>query len=202
MDTTPEPPPPPPPPPPDPVELWGTFCAAITTESVGRFIHCVNVATQGKAARMHILFQSGGGNVNDGICLYNYLRKTPVDVTLYNVGTIASVGVIIYLGAKRRVTQRHGTFMIHRSTSFPIGAHAADKLEFTAKALRIDDDRTEAILRDHLKFPEEKWSELRHNAEFWFTSEEAVESSIATEIGEFAPPIGTTLFSVYPHFPV
>jgi ATP-dependent Clp protease, protease subunit len=151
---------------------------------------------------MHILFQSMGGGVGDGICLYNFLRKCPLDVTLYNVGTVASIGVIIYLGGRRRVTQKHGTFMIHRSTSFPIGSHAAEKLEFTAKGLRLDDDRTEAILRQHLEFAEEKWTDLRHNAEFWFTADEAIKSGIAMEIGEFAPPIGTTVFSVYPHFPV
>jgi ATP-dependent Clp protease, protease subunit len=185
--------------PPPSSELWGTFCAQITAESVGRFMHCVNVGTQGNASRMHILFQSGGGNVSDGICLYNFLRKCPMDVTLYNVGTVASIGVIIFLGAKRRVAQKHATFMIHRSTSFPIGSHAADKLEFTAKALRLDDDRMEAILKEHLKFSEARWSEFRHNAEFWFTAEDAVKDGIAIEIGEFSPPMGSTIFSVYPN---
>jgi ATP-dependent Clp protease, protease subunit len=165
-------------------------------------MHCMNVATQGKAERVHILFQSAGGNVGDGIALYNFLRTCPVDLTLYNVGTVASVGVIIFLGANRRVSHKHATFMVHRSTSFPVGAHPAEKLEFTAKALRMDDERTEAILREHLRFEEGKWAELRNNAEFWFTGDEALKNGLITEIDDFAPPPKTTLYSVFPFFPV
>jgi hypothetical protein len=53
-------------------------------------------------------------------------------------------------------------------------------------------------LKEHLKFPAEKWTELRKNAEFWFTADKAIGNGLATTVGDFAPPIGTKLFSVYP----
>lgn len=140
-----------------------------------------------------------GGNVGDGLALYNYLRTYPIDVTLYNPGTVASVGVIIFLAAKHRIVSKHGTFMVHRSTSFPIGAHSAAKLEFTAKGLRIDDDRTENVLREYLTFSDREWSDLRNNAEFWFSAQDSITSGIATAFGDFTPPIGTKIFSIWPH---
>jgi ATP-dependent Clp protease protease subunit len=178
---------------------YGTFCGPITTDTIGRFIHCLNVATQTNSSGLHILFQTSGGNIGDGIALHNFLKTYPIEVTLYNAGTIASVGVIIYMAAKRRVVSKHGTFMVHRSTSFPIGTHSASKLESTAKSLRIDDDRTEAILREYLAFSRRKWSDLRNNAEFWFSSKDAIASGMADYVGEFAPPIGTKIFSIWPH---
>src|SRR5689334_19776532 len=91
---------------PQPAPNYGTFCGPITTDTVGRFIHCLNVGTQSNSGPIHILFQSGGGNIGDGIALYNFLRTYPIEVTLYNVGTVASVGVIIYLAAKNRMVSR------------------------------------------------------------------------------------------------
>jgi ATP-dependent Clp protease protease subunit len=99
-------------------ELYGTFCAPITTETVGRFMFCVNAGIQGNAPKMHILFQTMGGNVADGVCLYNFLRTCPLEVVLYNVGTVASIGVVIYLAAKSRVTGKHATFMVHSRFDF------------------------------------------------------------------------------------
>lgn len=184
---------------PPPAPNYGTFCGPITTDTVGRFIHCLNVGTQTNSGPLHILFQSGGGNIGDGIALYNFLKMYPIEVTLYNAGTIASVGVIIYLAVKNRIVSKYGTFMVHRSTAFPIGGQPAAKLESTAKSLRIDDDRTEAVLREHLAFSKRKWSDLRNNAEFWFSAEDAVTGGIATSIGDFAPPLGAKIFSIWPH---
>jgi ATP-dependent Clp protease protease subunit len=160
----------------------------------------LNAATQTpNVGRLHILFQCLGGAIGDGLVLYNFLKTFPIDVTLYNTGTVASVGVIIYLAVPHRIVSKYGTFMIHRSTSFPMGAHPASKLESTAKSLRMDDDRTESVLREHVKFSRRKWSDLRNNAEFWFSAEDAVTSGIATSIGDFVPPRGTKILSIWPH---
>jgi ATP-dependent Clp protease, protease subunit len=67
--------------------------------------------------------QTTGGNVQDGVCLYNYFRTLPVDLSVYNVGSISSAGVIAYLGAKNRKAATLATFMIHRSHASFQGAN-------------------------------------------------------------------------------
>jgi ATP-dependent Clp protease protease subunit len=143
---------------------------------------------------VHLLFQSAGGFVGDGVALYNFFKHFPLELSLYNTGTVGSSAVIAYLGAKRRVVSRTATFMIHRSTAPPTTIPTAEKLKAAVSALRIDDERTEAILRERLKIPKRKWSDLRHK-EFWFTAKDAIANGLATEIGDFVPPRGVRIYT-------
>jgi ATP-dependent Clp protease, protease subunit len=74
--------------PPNPPNVYLTFCSAIDQASVGRLLLALDVATQRNAQEVHLLFQSTGGTVGDGVCLYNFLRTLPVKLTLYNVGSV------------------------------------------------------------------------------------------------------------------
>jgi ATP-dependent Clp protease, protease subunit len=118
----------------------------------------------------------------------------PFELTLYNVGQISSAGVTAYLGAKHRKTTANATFMLHRSTNSPQFATAA-KLAHAAKSLVLDDERTETIVREHVKFPPELWDALAHH-DVYVSGKEAIKFGIAHEVGEFAPPAGTQVFNL------
>jgi ATP-dependent Clp protease protease subunit len=136
----------------------------------------------GKVKHVHALFQSAGGYLGDGVFLYNHFRSIPIELTLDNVGQISSVGVIAYLGATHRKTSRSATFMLHRSTNSPQFA-TAEKLSHIAKSVVLDDQRTEDIVRRHVKFPPELWETLRHQ-DIYLSGEDAARFGIADEIGE------------------
>jgi ATP-dependent protease ClpP protease subunit len=59
----------------------------------------------------------------------------------------------------------------------------------------LDDQRTETILRHHLKMPDDLW-EVHKSADLWLSAEEAVKYGLATDIAEFAPPFGSQVFNV------
>jgi ATP-dependent Clp protease, protease subunit len=143
---------------------------------------------------VHVMFQSWGGFVGDGVMLYNLFRALTIDLSLYNAGQVASAAVIAYLGAKRRVATKSSIFMIHRSHSSPQFATAA-KLGKLAENLNIDDKRSEDILKAHIKMPDELWKELEHH-DLYSTGEEAVKFGIATELGDFTPAPGTQIYKV------
>jgi len=84
--------------------------------------------------------------------------------------------------------------MIHRSHSSPSGATAA-KLEDIARSLRIDDARTEAILRNHIQLSPEQWERLNYE-NLTFSAVDSVAIGFAEEIADFAPPAGARLFTV------
>lgn len=171
---------------------FGVFCGAIDQAAVTRFGHWLTVISQNPTAKqLHLLFQTSGGMVGDSVFLYNLLRASPIDVSLYNAGAVQSGGVIAYLGAKHRLTSKTAIFMIHR-TIFT-GTGTAKDWTHRSDTLAIDDQRTEAILREHLQLSESRWHDLDSN-DVWFTAEEAVSAKMADAIGDFAPPIGMALW--------
>jgi ATP-dependent Clp protease, protease subunit len=172
-----------------PEEVWAIFCGTILEVTTQRLVDCLTTAMASNVKRVHILFQSAGGTVGDGVFLYNMFRALPIPVTLYNAGQLSSAAVIAYLGAKGRKTSASGTFMIHRSTNSSQFA-TSSKLQHLAKALVLDDERTEAILRNHVTMPDELWTELKYN-DLYLSGKEAIKFGIADDIGDFAPPPGT-----------
>jgi len=197
MSSNPVPPAPAPPepaPPKIPEVVYAIFCGDIAQVTAAKVVSGLTAAMGGKAQHVHLLFQTAGGYVGDGVFLYNLFRGIPVELTLYNVGQISSAGVIAYLGAKNRKTARNATFMLHRSTSNHQFA-TATKLSHAAKTLILDDERTEAIVREHTKFPPELWANLE-NHDVYISGEEAVKFGLADEIAEFAPPMGTQVFNI------
>jgi ATP-dependent Clp protease protease subunit len=175
-------------------EAYSIFCGAIDQQVVARiFRNLVDVThTVENIGHLHVLFQSTGGTVGDCVCLHNLFRAFPLDLTLYNVGAIQSGAVTSYLGAKRRQTSAHAQFMLHRSHCSAQFA-SLSRLESTAHSLRMDDARTEAIVRAHTTLPDEMWIRMRESDVF-LSGIEAVTYGLADEIGEFAPPPGSRLY--------
>lgn len=146
----------------------------------------LTAAMSAQVTHIHIMLQSIGGFVGDGIFLYNLLRSVPMEVTVYNVGQISSAGVLVYLGAANRVASKRSTFMLHRTSNSPQFANAS-KLQNVAKSLLLDDERTDAIIKEHVTFPSEILEELKYH-DVYISGEEAVRFGMATTIGEFPTP--------------
>ena len=80
-----------------PKELYGMFAGPIDQAAAQRISNAMTLAINNGVEGIHLLFQSGGGNVGDGIYIFNLFRSLPISLTLYNAGSIASVAVIAYL---------------------------------------------------------------------------------------------------------
>jgi ATP-dependent Clp protease, protease subunit len=182
------------PPPPAPVEVYAVFAGVIEQATIQRIFAGLGAAMANKVQRVHLLFQSTGGTVADGVCLYNFLHRLPIEICLYNVGTVASVGALVFLGAKVRNTSASATFMLHRTQASPMGA-TAERLQAITKSVALDDQRTEEILRQHLVMPDDVW-EVHKTADLWLSAEEAVKYGLATKIAEFAPPFGSQVYNI------
>lgn len=177
-----------------PAEIYAVYCGAIDQAHSQKAVAALTIAMGMKSKHVHLLFQSAGGYVGDGVFLYNLLRSIPIETTLYNAGQISSAGVIAYLGATHRKTTRSATFMIHRSTNSPQFA-TSTKLGHISKTLVLDDQRTEDIVRAHVNLPNDLWDAMHHH-DVYVSGEEAVQFGIATEIGEFSPPAGVQVFNL------
>jgi ATP-dependent Clp protease protease subunit len=77
-------------------ELYAVFCGPIDGASAQRITQGIAAAMAQNVTHIHAIFQTSGGSVADGVFLYNYLRSLPIGLTLYNVGSVASIGVVAY----------------------------------------------------------------------------------------------------------
>jgi ATP-dependent protease ClpP protease subunit len=177
-----------------PPDAYALFCGPIDQSSAQRIMAGISMAAQQKRERLHLVFQSMGGSIGDGICLHNYFKAAPIDLVLYNIGQISSIAVIAYMGARIRMTNANATFMIHTPTAPPL-AMTPELLKAANQSLRIDDERMKAILKSHISIAERQWSGLRHK-ELWFTAADAVKSGIATTVGDFSPPKGSPIYTL------
>ncbi|HEV2274515.1 MAG TPA: ATP-dependent Clp protease proteolytic subunit [Acidobacteriaceae bacterium] len=171
-----------------PEEMWAAYCGDINAANTAKLINGLTTLGVSGTKRIHILFQSWGGFVGDGVFLYNSLRKFSVEVVLYNAGQVASAASIAFLGADSRKTTANAVFMIHKAINSPNGA-GVDKLKAVAANLAIDDARMEDILLAHLRLPDELWTQFRYH-DVYLTGADAVTYGMADAIGEFSPPAG------------
>jgi ATP-dependent Clp protease protease subunit len=180
-----------------PQDAYGTFCGQITQVGAERFIQHLTLVFNNRShiKQAHLLFQSIGGFVGDAVLMYNFMRSANVDLTIYNAGAVQSAGVIVYLGAKKRKASAYAAFMIHRSTLTNQNADAMT-LQDATKCITLDDQRTEAILREHLNLTEDQWFSLSRGRTLYFSGEDAVRIGLATEIGEFSPTPGCQIFNI------
>lgn len=178
-----------------PTEIaYATFAGALDQTSLPRIFQNFSGATQANLKTVHLLFQSTGGTIGDGISLYNFFRALPLELHIYNTGSVQSVGVIAYLGAKHRHASTHSNFMIHKA-HFPAqaGVNAA-KLQALGESLAAEDLRVEVILKA-CKISDEIWAAHAMN-DVTFSAQQAIDFEVAQDICEFQVPAGNQIFNI------
>jgi ATP-dependent protease ClpP protease subunit len=181
-----------------PQSIYASLGGTIDQTTLQRIFLNLTGATQGGVKEMHLLFQSTGGGIGDGIALYNFFRAYPLDLYIYNGGTVASVAVIAYVGVAlgHRYVSSVGNFMIHKSyANSPQGMLNAVKLQAMAASLAADDARIESILKVQTNIPAAHWA-LHASQDVFFNAQEAVQFGIAHSIREFQVPQGEQIFNV------
>lgn len=128
---------------------------------------------------------SPGGEVFDGIAIYNLLRDHPAKVTAYVDGLAASIASVIALAGDRIVMQPSSQFMIHDPWGGCVGN--ADDMQDMADRLAKHADGIAAIYADRAGGTVADWRQ-RMAAEVWYTAEEAVEAGLADEVGQHRAP--------------
>lgn len=172
-----------------------SFCDRITTESVSRLIKQLTLvlnpltSTGKRADKVHLLFHSKGGILDDGVFLYNFLRSYPGSLVIYNGGTVQSAGMTAFLACPRRVASAHSTFMMHSVTMDMPDRATVAMARSKVDGCAIEESRIMTLLKSRISLDESGWRQIE-TGELWFTAEEAVKAGLATEIGEFVAPPG------------
>jgi ATP-dependent Clp protease protease subunit len=175
-------------------EIYATLSGEIKTETMPRIFANFAEASNQKVEVVHLLIQSPGGFVGDGIGAYNFLRSLPLKIVTYNGGLVASIAVIVFLCGAERVASETAAFLIHRSTIGPITGTSTQLQDFSA-GLAIDDNRSESILKSHINLSDEKW-EIQKRSNLIISSAEAMQIGLIHRIGDWTVPKGQQIYNV------
>lgn len=169
-----------------------TLSGDVNSDMVHRVFDAVSHMTEQGTDVAHILVQSNGGYVSDGLCLYNFMANSPIKFVMYNCGAVASIAVILFLAGSRRYASETARFMVHKSHATASPGARPDALSIIVEGLRADDARTEAILRKHIEFTPEQWATHQYS-DLHLTARDARLARMITDVGDFSPPKGAVL---------
>ena len=172
-----------------------TLSGDVNSDMVRRVFNAAADITEDKLTTVHILIQSNGGYVSDGICLYNFLSKLPLDIITYNAGAVASIAVTLFLAGRQRHASDTARFMVHKSHATASPGSRPDALSIIVEGLRADDMRTERILRGHVNLTQEQW-QVHAYSDLHLTAEQALDVGMIDSIRDFAPPKGKRLTNI------
>src|SRR5512147_67823 len=138
-----------------------------------------DLAAAGKINHIHLRINCVGGQVFDGLAIYNQLVTHPAKVTAQVDGIAASIASVILMAADEIDMAENSMLMIHNPHSFAAG----DSQELRKMADTMDKVKGQMIraYQRHTKLGEGEVSALM-DAETWLTAEEAVAHGFANQV--------------------
>lgn len=158
-----------------------------------------------KAGQIDLHINCPGGEVFDGVTIYNLLKQHPANVTTYIDGLAASIASVIALAGNQVKMADNALFMIHN----PWGMTAGDSKEMRRMADTLDkvSGSISMAYKQKTGLEDNKITELM-DAETWMTASEAKnfgfvdeiteELSIAAALKKFVPMMSAAKFKHIP----
>ena len=139
-------------------------------------------ALRGAPLRVHL--NSPGGDVFDGLAIYNTLLSYPAPVETIVEGLAASIASIIALAGRPATMARASMLMIHEPWGLTVGT-AQDMLDMAATLEKAGDVLADVYSQATGSGPDVVRDWMR--AETWWTAAEALEAGLIQRIGDEAP---------------
>jgi len=122
-----------------------------------------------------------GGDVFEGMAIYNILKKRTAETTVYIEGIAASMGSVIALAADKVVMAENSLFMIHNAWGGAMGE--AKELKKTANLLEKISNEIADIYIKKTNLPYDKVKEMM-DEETWLNADEALELGFIDSISD------------------
>ncbi len=132
--------------------------------------------------QINVRINSGGGDVFEGITIYNTLKNSKAEVHCYIDGLAASMASVIALAGSKIFMSRYAQLMIHRVSGSANGD--AEKLRETANLM---DELEKSMLEIYASKTgkdtasiQDKW--MQRGKDTWFNANDAVQQKLVDEI--------------------
>lgn len=156
----------------DEIGYWG-----ITAKSFSKDLKALG--NNLKQINLHI--HSPGGDVFDGIAIYNLLKNHPANVTVCIDGLAASMASVIAMAGNEVIMPENAMMMIHKPWGIQ-GGDAEDMRKYADLLDKVENTLIPAYANKTGKTPEELAEML--SAETWLNGKECVEQGFADKLAE------------------
>ena len=115
------------------------FFAPVIDVTINALMNAVDQKMKQGTTQFILLISSPGGSVIHGLSAYNYLKGLPVTITTHNLGSVDSIGVILFCSGSKRLSVPQARFLLHGvSAGFQNERLEEKQLEERLKGLKID----------------------------------------------------------------
>ena len=175
--------------------VYVVFTAEIVPQTVEGMIQTLSNLAQQRVKEVYLAFSTPGGDVAQGITLYNFLRGVPFELKVHNIGNVDSIGNAIFLAADTRYACVHSTFMFH-GVGFdrPAARYEEKVLREMLDGLAADQRRIGSIISERTQISKDAVKELFMSAQTK-TAEFARDRGIVHEVREFSLPASAPVIS-------
>lgn len=163
------------------------FGGGITAQSV------IGQLERFKGKRVTVRINSPGGVADEGIAIYNALKRHDGGVDTVVDSIAASAASIIALAGESRTTSSGGRWMIHRAMGLSIG-NAVDMAKMSETLTKYDQSLVE-IYSEYMADDVDIMQLLTD--ETWYTADEAISAGLSTgrsELASDATPVAAKWF--------
>ena len=153
-------------------------------------------ATNDGYEEVHLLLNTPGGAVPDGIAIYNYIQSIPPHVIIYNIGCVNSIGNVVYQAGNTKVSAPSSSFMFH-GVGFDITNARLEMKQLKEKVSSLENDQTlisEIIVR-HTKLSAEDVDKLFLEMAF-MSAQEALKRGVTDEVRDINLPLGIPIMQL------
>lgn len=178
--------------------VYLTFHDAINLQSVNRVMDfSAKAVLQYKPKKLYFLFSSGGGMVDSGVTLFNYLRGLPQEIIMHNVGSIDSIANVVFLAGKVRYATPMSVFLLHGiSWTFQQGATLTySQMQETMSCFDAAEQLSARIIGERSKLTAEEVRELFRQGQSK-DPQFALDKGLVHEIRDVAIPDGAPIHSI------
>ena len=156
----------------DEIGFWG-----VTAQSFSKDLKALG----GNLKQINLHIHSPGGDVFDGIAIYNLLKNHPANVTVYIDGLAASMASVIAMAGDVVIMPENAMMMIHKPWGIQ-GGDADDMRKYADLLDKVENTLIPAYASKTGKTPEELAEML--SAETWLNGKECVEQGFADKLAE------------------
>lgn len=131
------------------------------------------------ASELDVHINSPGGDIFDGLAIYQALKDHKANVTIRIDGLAASIASVIAMAGDKVVMAPKSSLMIHDGWTMAVGS--AKDMRKTADLLDKQSDIIASVYADKTGQPAEFWREIMGD-DAWYNAEEALAAGLIDEI--------------------
>ena len=152
-----------------------------TEASVSSYSLVKQLEELNEAKTINVHLNSYGGEVAEGLAIYNALKNHKAKVKTFVDGFACSIASVVFMAGDERIVNKSSLLMIHNAWTFAEGN--AEALRKQADDLDIITSASIKAYLERVNISENQLKKLMDN-ETWLTPEQCLEMGFATSIGK------------------